>query len=393
MTTRLLYIDDDLGKPYETATAAELSRRGFDVEGHSDAQEGIDRAIAAPPDALVLDLRLQEQSGLDVARKVLRFHPSLPVVFLSGFVSEFPDIRRRISPLAPVRVVAKQDHDHGDRAAAAVADAVAEIYKPRGHRADISDAVGEPAVFQVTLQQFDQLDDDAQADWILAAAQAASPYTNAVFSETRAAWIVLCGGPTMVIAYGESLGQSPSDDDLRRWSASAGRPALLCTRPIEVDDYGDWQECEVGDWYPSLAVDFGGALTLEAHFDTGNPRTLLSFELIRDAGLVPAKGPWRAGTRNPGIHFAYRLFSMTGNLMAGLASPAVAVNAFAVRGWRGGTFDRMCGSGLCPGSERTSESARFHCGRRDGLFGRNLLLDNRLSITLDAGERKTSLQS
>jgi DNA-binding response OmpR family regulator len=74
-------VDDD-------ATVAEvvgryLEREGFDVESVADGRTALDRAVASPPDLMVLDLMLPEMDGLEVFRTLRSFAP-IPVIMLTA---------------------------------------------------------------------------------------------------------------------------------------------------------------------------------------------------------------------------------------------------------------------------------------------------------------------
>ena len=53
------------------------------VEIASTGEEGLRRLADAPPEVVLLDLRLPDQSGLDVLRKVRQIDPRIPVVFVT----------------------------------------------------------------------------------------------------------------------------------------------------------------------------------------------------------------------------------------------------------------------------------------------------------------------
>ena len=85
MTTRILVVEDD-------PTVAEvveryLMREGYSVETETDGAAGLQRALAAPPDLVVLDLMLPSLSGLEVCRR-LRDQAPVPVIMLTARSSE-----------------------------------------------------------------------------------------------------------------------------------------------------------------------------------------------------------------------------------------------------------------------------------------------------------------
>lgn len=78
---RILVVDDD-------ATIAEvvsryLIREGFDVETVSDGRTALDRALAEPPDLVILDLMLPGMGGLEVCRRLRALAP-VPVIMLTA---------------------------------------------------------------------------------------------------------------------------------------------------------------------------------------------------------------------------------------------------------------------------------------------------------------------
>jgi DNA-binding response OmpR family regulator len=78
---RILVVDDD-------ATVAEvveryLQREGYVVEVVGDGRTALDRALADPPDLVVLDLMLPGIGGLDVCRRIRALAP-VPVIMLTA---------------------------------------------------------------------------------------------------------------------------------------------------------------------------------------------------------------------------------------------------------------------------------------------------------------------
>jgi DNA-binding response OmpR family regulator len=78
---RILVVDDD-------ATVAEvvgryLERDGYAVETVGDGRAALDRALAAPPDLVILDLMLPGLDGLEVCRRLRALAP-VPIVILTA---------------------------------------------------------------------------------------------------------------------------------------------------------------------------------------------------------------------------------------------------------------------------------------------------------------------
>ena len=80
---RLLLVDDDarfLGR-----LARAMTRHGFAVATAAGVRDGIDEAQAWRPDYAVVDLRLEDGSGLDVVQAIEADLPQCRVIVLTGY--------------------------------------------------------------------------------------------------------------------------------------------------------------------------------------------------------------------------------------------------------------------------------------------------------------------
>jgi DNA-binding response OmpR family regulator len=82
---RVLLVDDEAD--FATATAQRLERRGFEVRFALDGEAALAAARAAPPDVVVLDVRLAGEDGLAVLAGLKRDQPGLEVILLTGHAS------------------------------------------------------------------------------------------------------------------------------------------------------------------------------------------------------------------------------------------------------------------------------------------------------------------
>jgi DNA-binding response OmpR family regulator len=78
---RVLVIEDDPN--VSEVVARYLEREGYVVDTAADGAEGLEMALAAPPDLLVLDLMLPSIGGLDVCRRLRAVAP-VPVIMLTA---------------------------------------------------------------------------------------------------------------------------------------------------------------------------------------------------------------------------------------------------------------------------------------------------------------------
>jgi DNA-binding response OmpR family regulator len=77
----VLIVDDDPN--VSEVVARYLAREGYQVEIVSDGALGLDRALANPPDLLVLDLMLPTLGGLEICRR-LRATVPVPIIMLTA---------------------------------------------------------------------------------------------------------------------------------------------------------------------------------------------------------------------------------------------------------------------------------------------------------------------
>ena len=82
---RVLVIDDEESMRFFLRRA--LARRGFEVETAADGDDGLARFAAAPPDAVLLDVRLPGMGGHEVLERIRAADPSVPVLMMTGFAS------------------------------------------------------------------------------------------------------------------------------------------------------------------------------------------------------------------------------------------------------------------------------------------------------------------
>ncbi len=79
----LLILDDDAA--FRTRLARALETRGFEVTAVASVAEANDIATKTPPAYAVLDLRLEDGSGLSVVEALNKSRPDCRVVMLTGY--------------------------------------------------------------------------------------------------------------------------------------------------------------------------------------------------------------------------------------------------------------------------------------------------------------------
>lgn len=89
MTSRILptilVVEDD--NAFRAVLVSALESRGYDVIGVADAARAVASARRDSPEMAVVDLRLPDESGLDVVRQLKAIDPTTAVVVLTGYGS------------------------------------------------------------------------------------------------------------------------------------------------------------------------------------------------------------------------------------------------------------------------------------------------------------------
>ncbi len=79
----LLLVDDD--EPFLRRLSRAMEKRGFETETAESVAAGKARVSARPPAFAVVDLRLEDGSGLDVVEAIREKRPESRVVVLTGY--------------------------------------------------------------------------------------------------------------------------------------------------------------------------------------------------------------------------------------------------------------------------------------------------------------------
>jgi two-component system, response regulator RegA len=80
-----LIVDDD--DVYRNRLCRAFADRGWDAVGAADGTEAVTRATEESPDLAIVDLRLPEESGLDIIQSLRRLDETTCIVMLTGYGS------------------------------------------------------------------------------------------------------------------------------------------------------------------------------------------------------------------------------------------------------------------------------------------------------------------
>lgn len=83
MEKRILVVDDDqvVGKSFERV----LTNKGYRVDTALSGREAFEKYSGADFDMVFTDLRMPDQDGFEVARRIKEMNPWLPIVVVTGY--------------------------------------------------------------------------------------------------------------------------------------------------------------------------------------------------------------------------------------------------------------------------------------------------------------------
>ena len=88
---KILVVDDE--KSIRALCAEELGDAGYDVITTGEGMEVMELVSSEKPDAVVLDIRMEDCDGLDLLQEIRNAHPSLPIILNTAYDSYREDVK------------------------------------------------------------------------------------------------------------------------------------------------------------------------------------------------------------------------------------------------------------------------------------------------------------
>lgn len=112
--TTMLIVDDELDMRMLVRLVIEMANNGLSIVGEAaDGAEALQiwRDLDGPPvpDVVILDNRMPELTGLEVARQILEERPSQLILLYSAFLDDA--VRTKASEIGVARCVSKDELD------------------------------------------------------------------------------------------------------------------------------------------------------------------------------------------------------------------------------------------------------------------------------------------
>ena len=83
MNNELIIIDDDL--PFRNRLSQSMQKKGFNVEAFGDAKNSIERMNQKKFDYAIVDMRLEDGSGLEIIQLMKKINPKTKSLLLTGY--------------------------------------------------------------------------------------------------------------------------------------------------------------------------------------------------------------------------------------------------------------------------------------------------------------------
>jgi len=88
---KILVVDDE--RSIRALCAEELGDAGYDVITTGEGTEVMKLVSTEKPDAVVLDIRMEDCDGLDLLQEIRNAHPSLPIILNTAYDSYREDVK------------------------------------------------------------------------------------------------------------------------------------------------------------------------------------------------------------------------------------------------------------------------------------------------------------
>lgn len=82
MDKKLLIVDDE--RNIRTLFRDELEEAGYEVQTAGSGKEALEKVESFQPDLIVLDIRMEDMTGLEVLEQVRQTHETLPVIMCTA---------------------------------------------------------------------------------------------------------------------------------------------------------------------------------------------------------------------------------------------------------------------------------------------------------------------
>ncbi len=237
-------------------------------------------------------------------------------------------------------------------------------------------------LLRLPFSEYRNLPDEEKERIHLQVYQQCRGWAERELAKRRAQWLVMCGGE--VIKASSTLEDLPSGEELERIGEEQNLVPFLFVREPLIEESA-WSPLGRGDFYPALPLMVGpqdmeveelplSGVEFKTDFDTGSPCLFLNYEKLLRTGFIAPQPPLLMcfGTH---LGEVYRYFILP-----------LKVGVRTING-------RILGREMlthCVKEWEESPLTRIN-PQREGLAGRNLLLEIPLRLELDGRNKRTKV--
>lgn len=401
----ILWVDDDIDKLGTYVEA--LKGHGFNVTTAISSEEALKICSNQRNfDIILVDIRMPNPNGIELLRRIYPEYKNALFGVLSSFLY-LPKYRAQIKSLDfKVEIIDKdlpgiEDADFYDRFIKPIKDITTNgITNTIDSNVQIKSS-DEKDPFAIEFHDFMRrqiLEKDLLTDL---AQKIASQTINNVFREGNI-WVLLCGSKDIIRASAKDYSQILPEKAILDYALTLGRAPFQFFRPSVHEDM--WSGCKDEfsyKNYPTVTLEINDlslnkpTKKIVAHFDTGSPVTVFSYEELRAINAIPpatffANDYAVAGGRPGSVRSV--LIKMKAQLKCQETGSTRKIDILgrAIRNWEDSVFQIKCNWDNCHLRQEGNEEL-LGCPERVALIGRDLLTHNNLKLVLNGHTKQTAI--
>lgn len=410
---RALWLDDKISN--YGGYIDRLRELGFTIRKCRTNAEAIRAASKNSYDLVIVDLKLENETGLEFLRFLKDRLIKSTTVILSSFlydqnyISLLKDLDSNVFLLEknlPSSASAKfvefsetlRQYVEDDRS-----QTPSDYYQTKRQAL-------EQDPFDITYSDYLRLPPDLQDELHVKAFERVEAVIDREVDD-GAKWLVFCGNPNEPEEVADDISDRWDAEELDELAAQKNRVAFVFEAPEDSEDDGcgggrvearsyptvnlvaSGKHLESGNGAPSFQSRKGGQVFV-VHFDTGSHFSYLSYE------------DWiaRTGDPNPGVRTTKRyrgkveimyektLYLRVQDQLTSRTQKAADLPVYLVKNFLSSKLVAECPSGCIAAGRSQTREGKPNCIRRIGLIGRNLLTENgNLKLTLTGNPVMTTL--
>lgn len=387
----VLWIDDQI-EDY-TEFVAGLKNHDISITGAPSVDNAIEILKHKSFDLILLDLRMPEKNGFEFLRSQIS-KSDAPICVLSSYL-HLEEYQKRLNRLRKnVAIMDKDLPPPNSPSFSYFADRIKQFISnppgqaPKSFETEMTDKFSDIDPFEISFRRYLNLPSRLKRFLRERARLIARDAINREF-KSGAGWVLICGDPKKAEMSADAGTTPPDNDEVRQRAIELDRVPYQFSSPQQIDDMHSGAcvgPSGIKD-YPTVTIGIDGK-KLDVHFDTGSPYTFVSFEEFNEFGvlrddLLPIDG---ARGMNSYEYVSDNIRTVIIDQKKG-SSKAITVQVRAVKNWNRCPFIVICPQSC----ENFSLNHEKICMNRAALFGRNLIYENELSISLCGITNKSSI--